>query len=149
MSQHTWRKAVVVGVAGLTATLGLAACGDDSDGGSGGDIAVTLITKTDTNPFFVAMAEGAKKAGKEAGVDITTAAGKEDGDTDGQIAAIEDAIARGDDGILITPAGPEVNSAMKKARDADPTSSHWTPRPTRRTPWTSPLSPPTTSPPAS
>ena len=67
MSQHTWRKAVVVGVAGLTATLGLAACGDDSDGGSGGDIAVTLITKTDTNPFFVAMAEGAKEAGKEAG----------------------------------------------------------------------------------
>ena len=103
MSQHTWRKALVVGVAGLTATLGLAACGDDSDGGSGGDVAVTLITKTDTNPFFVAMAEGAKEAGKEEGVDITTAAGKEDGDTDGQIAAIEDAIARGDDGILITP----------------------------------------------
>ena len=118
MSHHTWRKALVVGVAGLTATLGLAACGDDSDGGSGGDVAVTLITKTDTNPFFVAMAEGAKEAGKDEGVSITTAAGKEDGDTDGQIAAIEDAIARGDAGILITPSGPEVNSAIKKARDA-------------------------------
>ena len=118
MSQQTWRKALVVGVAGLTATLGLAACGDDSDGGSGGDVAVTLITKTDTNPFFVSMAEGAKEAGKAEGVDITTAAGKEDGDTDGQIAAIEDAIARGDAGILITPSGPEVNSAIKKARDA-------------------------------
>jgi ABC-type sugar transport system substrate-binding protein len=117
MSQHTWRRPLAIAVAGLTATLGLAACGDDSSG-SGDNQAVTLITKTDTNPFFVAMAEGAKKAGKAAGVDVTTAAGKEDGDTDGQIAAIEDAIARGDDGILITPAGPEVNSAIKKARDA-------------------------------
>ena len=105
MSQHTWRRTLVVAVAGLTATLGLAACGDDSSGGSD-NVAVTLITKTDTNPFFVSMAEGAKKAGKE------------DGDTDTQIAAIEDAIARGDDGILITPSGPEVNSAIKKARDA-------------------------------
>ena len=35
-----------------------------------------------------------------------------------QIAAIEDAIARGDDGILITPDGPGVNPAIEKARDA-------------------------------
>jgi fructose transport system substrate-binding protein len=118
MSHHTWRRPLAVAVAGLMATLGLAACGDDSDSGSGSDVAVTLITKTDTNPFFVAMAEGAKQAGKDEGVDVTTAAGKEDGDTDGQIAAIEDAIARGDDGILITPSGPEVNSAIGKARDA-------------------------------
>ena len=118
MSQHTLRRPLAVAVAVLTATVGLAACGDDSDGGSGGDVAVSLITKTDTNPFFVAMAEGAKEAGKEDGVDVTTAAGKEDGDTDSQIAAIEDAIARGDDGILITPSGPEVNSAIEKARDA-------------------------------
>ena len=118
MSQHTWRRPLAVAVAGLTAALGLAACGNDSGGGSDGKVAVTLITKTDTNPFFVAMAEGAKQAGKDDGVDVTTAAGKEDGDTDGQIAAIEDAIARGDDGILITPSGPEVNSAIKKARDA-------------------------------
>jgi len=118
MSQHSWRRPLALAVAGLTAAVGLAACGNDS-GGDSGKVAVTLITKTDTNPFFVAMADGAKKAGKEDGVDITLAAGKEDGDTDSQIAAIEDAIARGDDGILITPAGPEVNSAIKKARDAD------------------------------
>ena len=63
-------------------SLLLAACG--SNGGSGGGpattIAVTLITKTSTNPFFVAMQKGAKEAGEENGVDITTAAGKEDGD---------------------------------------------------------------------
>jgi fructose transport system substrate-binding protein len=36
----------------------------------------------------------------------------------GQVQAIEDAIARGDSGILITPNGPGVNPAIKKARDA-------------------------------
>jgi ABC-type sugar transport system substrate-binding protein len=120
MAQHTWRRPVTLTAVGLLATLALAACGDDDSGGEGGDdsVAVTLITKTDSNPFFVAMAEGAEKAGDEAGVSITTAAGKEDGDTDSQIAAIEDAIARGDDGILITPSGPDVNSAIGKARDA-------------------------------
>ena len=81
-------------------------------------IAVTLITKNTSNPFFVAMADGAKKAGETEGVSITTAAGKEDGDTAGQIAAIEDAVNRGDDGILITPSGPDVNPAMEKAREA-------------------------------
>jgi fructose transport system substrate-binding protein len=114
------RPLAVASISALLA-LGLAACGDDSNGdaGSGDDtIAVTLITKNTSNPFFVAMADGAKKAGAEEGVDITTAAGKEDGDTAGQIAAIEEAVNRGDDGILITPSGPDVNPALDKAREA-------------------------------
>ena len=49
---------------------------------------------------------------------LTLAAGKEDGDEDTQIKAIEDAIARGDQGILITPNGPGVLDAIGKARDA-------------------------------
>ncbi len=99
------------------ATLLLSACGSGGSGGGSDKIAVTLITKNSTNPFFVAMQNGAKEAGKKDGVAVTTAAGKEDGDEAGQIAAIEDAIARGDKGILITPAGPGVNPAIKKARD--------------------------------
>lgn len=107
----------------LVPLLALAACGgaDDpvGDPGSGGSdtIAVTLITKNDTNPFFVAMQEGAVAAGKDEGVDVTTAAGAEDGDEAGQIQAIEDAIARGDVGILITPNGPGVNPAIENARE--------------------------------
>jgi fructose transport system substrate-binding protein len=99
------------------ATTTLAACGNDS-GGSGSDISVALITKTDTNPFFVAMQEGADKAAKANGVKLTTGAGKEDGDSDTQIKLIEDAVARGDKGILITPATNAVNPAIKQARDA-------------------------------
>jgi fructose transport system substrate-binding protein len=113
------RSRRIVGLAAVSAaSLLLAACGSNGDsGGSGDDVAVTLITKNSSNPFFVAMQEGAKEAGKKEGVAVTPAAGKEDGDEAGQISAIEDAIARGDDGILITVNGPGVNPALEKARD--------------------------------
>ena len=57
-----------------------------SGGGGGEEVAVTLITKTSTNPFFIAMQKGAEEAGKANNVSITTAAGKEDGDEATQIA---------------------------------------------------------------
>ena len=37
---------------------------------------VGLITKTDTNPFFVKMREGAEAKAKELGVELQTFAGK-------------------------------------------------------------------------
>jgi len=115
---------VALAALGALGTSALAACGSDDDGGSsgsssgggGGDVAVSLITKDSVNPFFVAMQEGAKTAAKEQGVDLTIGAGKEDGDEDGQIALIESAVAKGQDGILITPNGPGVNQAIEDAR---------------------------------
>jgi fructose transport system substrate-binding protein len=114
-------------VVAAAASLALAACGGgggdtgtaggEASGDAGGDkIAVTLITKTSTNPFFISMQKGAQAAGEKNGVAITTAAGKSDGDTDTQVKAIEAAVARGDKGILITPTGPAVNSAIDNAR---------------------------------
>jgi len=113
-------RRLLAGVAALGLGLTLAACGDDSgaSGADGGSVGVALITKDSVNPFFVAMQNGAKKAAAEAGVDLTLAAGAEDGDEEGQIQAIEEAVARGDKGILITPNGPGVNNAIKQARDA-------------------------------
>jgi len=64
------------------------------------------------------MQKGAKAAAEKDNVKLTIASGKKDGDEDGQVQAIENAIARGDKGILITPNGPGVNPAIKKARDA-------------------------------
>jgi fructose transport system substrate-binding protein len=64
------------------------------------------------------MQKGAEEAGKANNVSITTAAGKEDGDEATQIQAIEAATARGDSGILITPATDGVNPAIQAARDA-------------------------------
>lgn len=103
-------------------TLSLAACGGTPAANPGSSAAekvgVSLIVKTTTNPFFVSMQDGAKKAAEAEGVDLKLAAGKADGDEDTQIQAIENAISKGDKGILITPNGPSVVDALKKAKDA-------------------------------
>lgn len=116
----TGRAALAVAAVGLLAGT-LTACGGDSGGaaaaGDGGS-AVTLITKDSINPFFVAMQDGAKQAAEDHDVDLTVAAGEEDGDEEGQIQAIESAVAQGQDGILITPNGPGVNPAIEGAREA-------------------------------
>ncbi|SHI81827.1 mannose-binding protein/fructose-binding protein/ribose-binding protein [Palleronia salina] len=67
-----------------------------------GDVSACLITKTDTNPFFVKMREGAQAKAEELGIELKTFAGRIDGDTETQIAAIETCIADGASGILIT-----------------------------------------------
>jgi len=118
MIQRRGRRAAMLLALATVTSLLVAACGSGDSGGGDDDVAVTLITKNSTNPFFVTMQEGAKKAASAEGVKVTIAAGKEDGDEAGQVQAIEDAIARDDDGILITPNGPGVNPAIKKARDA-------------------------------
>ena len=64
------------------------------------------------------MVEGAKEAAKGQDVEITVAAGRDQSDADGQIQAIEFAVSRGDDAILIANNGPAVNEAIKKARSA-------------------------------
>ena len=80
---------------------------------------VGLITKTNTNPFFVKMKEGATAKANEMGVELRTFAGRYDGDNDSQVQAIENLIAAGADGILITPSDPAgIVPAIKKARDA-------------------------------
>ena len=64
---------------------------------------VGLITKTNTNPFFVKMKAGAEEAAKSNDVELRSFAGKVDGDNESQVAAIENLIAAGAKGILITP----------------------------------------------
>ncbi len=127
-SRRSWRRVIIPVALLSSATLALAACGggssaggDASASGSGGadkPVAVTLITKTATNPFFIAMQQGAEAAGKANNVTVTTVAGKADGDEQTQIDAIEAAIARGDQGILITPATDAVVPKIQEARDA-------------------------------
>ncbi len=134
------RQFTLVGF-GAVAAVALAACGSSSSGAgtatsataagssaasaassaaapAGDKIAVSLITKDSTNPFFVAMQAGAKKAGDANNVNISIASGKQEGDDAGQITAIEAAIANKAKGILITPMSTGVNDAIKKARDA-------------------------------
>ncbi len=63
---------------------------------------IGLITKTETNPFFVKMKEGAEAAAKANGVKLLTGAGRNDGDNAGQVTAMENMIAAGARVIMIT-----------------------------------------------
>ena len=100
-------KAALVGVA-LTDFTTVAMAGTSA----------CLITKDNTNAFFVAMKKGAEEGAKAAGVDLKAFAGVKDGDADPQIAAIENCMAAGVKGILITPDNDSVAPDLKKARAA-------------------------------
>ena len=84
------KKSVLSATLGALA-LGVAFCGS----ASAADISACLITKTDTNPFFVKMKEGATAKAAELGIELKAYAGKVDGDHDSQVAAIESCIASG------------------------------------------------------
>ncbi len=83
------------------------------------EIIIGLITKTNTNPFFVKMREGAAAKAESMGAELRTYAGKYDGDHGAQIEAVESLIAAGAKGILITPSDSDtLVPALQRARDA-------------------------------
>jgi fructose transport system substrate-binding protein len=86
-----------------------------SCGGNEGKTGVSLILKTQSNPYFVSMKQAAETQADKSGVHLSVATGTADGDTQSQINAIDTAIARGDKGILITSNGPAVNAALRLA----------------------------------
>ncbi|MER6357553.1 sugar ABC transporter substrate-binding protein [Streptomyces sp. NPDC001634] len=111
------RVAACTGVAALALTACGSGSGSSSKSSGSGSIKVGLITKTETNPFFVKMKEGAEKAAKQDGVQLMTAAGKFDGDNAGQVTALENMVAAGVKGILITPSDSKaIVPAIAKAR---------------------------------
>ncbi len=111
MSSRAVRLAAALAVAAVALTA--ASCGKGSDD----KITVGLITKTDTNPFFVKMKEGAQKQADAAGVKLLTAAGKFDGDNASQVTAVENMVAAGAKGILITASDTKaIVPAIERAR---------------------------------
>ena len=100
-------------VASLALFVGWSSARPTAHAAPAASIKVGLITKTDTNPFFVKMKQGATKQAKELGVTLLTAAGKIDGDAATQITAIENMVSAGVKGILITPSNDSVIPAIK------------------------------------
>jgi fructose transport system substrate-binding protein len=99
-----------IALALVASNAGIAAAADEP--------IVGLITKTETNPFFVKMKEGAQRSAKLQSAKLLTAAGKSDGDNAGQITAIENMVSAGAKAILITPSDSKaIVPAIKKARD--------------------------------
>ncbi len=105
---------IIATAAAAALTLALSSAPSYADGPI-----VGLITKTNTNPFFVKMKQGFEAKAKELGLTPQAYAGKFDGDNDGQVAAIEQLMAAGAKGILLVPSdSTAIVPTVKKARDA-------------------------------
>jgi fructose transport system substrate-binding protein len=87
-------------ITGCTATK-------SGSGGGGSDsgeaVKIGLITKTDSNTYFVSMRSAAQAEAEKMGATLTAAAGTADGDNDSQVTAVQNMIAAGVKAILITP----------------------------------------------
>jgi fructose transport system substrate-binding protein len=99
----------LVAIAAIGAALFTAGCSAERTGGGGsaaggsGPVKIGLVTKTDTNPYFVALREAAKAQAAQQNAQLIALAGKFDGDNEGQVAAIENLVQQGVKGIMITP----------------------------------------------
>jgi len=122
-------RALLATAAVASLAIGVAACGDDSGSSSGGggggggssdkQVTIGLITKTESNPFFVKMKEGAQAQAKKDNVKLLTASGKSDTDNASQVTALENMTTQGAKVILDVPADSKaIVPAIKKARDA-------------------------------
>lgn len=99
-------------IAALLALAGPATAQDDK-------ISACLITKTDSNPFFAKMRDGAIARAGELGIELKTFAGKYDGDHESQVQAIETCMFDGVDGILMSPNdSAAIVPVVQQARDA-------------------------------
>lgn len=105
-------KTALAGAVAFTAIAAASAFAQDKP-------VVGLITKTEGNPFFVKMREGAQQKADELGLDLRTYAGDFDGDNESQIAAIESLIAAGAKGFAIVPSDSSaIVPTIQQAREA-------------------------------
>jgi len=112
----------LVAIGAAVAALFTAGCSAERSGGGpaagpAGPVKVGLVTKTDTNPYFVTLRDAAKAAADQQGAQLIALAGKFDGDNEGQVAAIENLVQQGVKGILITPSNSGgIIAALQQAK---------------------------------
>jgi ribose transport system substrate-binding protein len=80
---------------------------------------VGLVMKTLTNPFFIAMETGARRAEKELGIRLLVKTGAKETSIDQQIAIVEDMIREHVDAIVIAPGSSiQLIPVLRKAQKA-------------------------------
>jgi ribose transport system substrate-binding protein len=80
---------------------------------------IALVMKTLTNPFFVEMEKGARRAEKELGIKLTVKTAAQETSIEQQIQLVEDLIADKVSAIVIAPGDSQrLVPALKKAQDA-------------------------------
>ena len=85
---------------GITAALG--ACADNRP-----PVSIGLITKQETNPYWVTLRTVAEDSARKAGATLTTATGSSDVDVEAQRTALKEMVDKGVNGILDTPMEPQ------------------------------------------
>lgn len=84
-----------------------------------GDIEIEVLLKTMDNPFYITLGEGAQAAADAAGIKINIDGPTTHQSDEEQISMMENAIAKGVDGILFVPASAEaLIPTIKKANEA-------------------------------
>lgn len=80
---------------------------------------IALVLKTLTNPFFIDIEKGARRAEKEFGVELQVRTGSEETAVEQQIQIVEDFIQAHVDALVIAPADSQrLVPVLKKAQDA-------------------------------
>lgn len=80
---------------------------------------IALVMKTLTNPFFIEMEKGARKAEEEFNINLTVKTGAKETSIEQQIAIVEELISKKADAIVIAPgSSTELIPVLKKAQDA-------------------------------
>ena len=118
MSNFRFRRTTGAAVLAVVAvvTLGHGVRGPASAAGS---TTVGFITKTLSNPFFVAMGNVAKTEAAKNGMQLVFVAGKYDGDNASQTSEVDDLITRGAKTIVIIPnLSAGIAPAVKRAKAA-------------------------------
>jgi ribose transport system substrate-binding protein len=82
---------------------------------------IPVIVKDTTSPYWQSVLAGARKAGQDLGVNVVELGTKSDSDVNGQISALEKAVASNPAAIVIAPAqfaalGKPIDEAAKKAK---------------------------------
>lgn len=84
-----------------------------------GSTHIALVMKTLTNPFFIEMEQGARRAEQEFDIELTVRTGAQETSIDQQIAIVEELIADGVNAIVIAPgSSTELIPVLKRAQDA-------------------------------
>ncbi len=80
---------------------------------------IALVMKTLTNPFFVTMEQGARRAEQELGIELIVKTGAQETSIEQQIAIVEQLIKSKVNAIVIAPAGSiELIPVLKRAQDS-------------------------------
>lgn len=114
--------ALVALVIGVVAGRATSTSGTSSGGGAGGATSgkkIDVVIKASDSSFWQTMIAGAKQAGGDFGVNVSTFGPTSETNIDEQVQLVENAISRGVNGLVIAPnSASALNSAIDRARKA-------------------------------